>query len=317
MDVTRLRLLVELERLGTMAAVAEVTGMSTSAVSKHLAVLERETQVRLLVPEGRRVRLTPAGQRLVEHAVGILERIEAAQAELQGDTTPTGVVRLVSFVSAATAIALPAMRQLRVDHPAVDVRLIDLEPEPALAALLSGTADLGIVYEYSLVPRTVPERLNRTVLGDEPLYLAEPARSESPAAQGRQATRARLRSLAKAAWITNSQGSDEDELVQRICVTAGFTPLIRHRLDNLDLHLDLIGAGLGVGILPQLGLPDGGEPPPETRLTPLGALGGVRRVFLVARGGEWSWPPIRTVARCLRQSATRVLASPESDSSAH
>lgn len=99
MDVTRLRLLVELDRLGTMAAVAEITGMSTSGVSKHLAVLEREAQVALLVPEGRRVRLTPAGQRLAQHAVDILARIETARAELGGGTDPAGQVRLVSFLT--------------------------------------------------------------------------------------------------------------------------------------------------------------------------------------------------------------------------
>ena len=57
MDFTRLRLLMELDRLGTMAAVSEVTGMSTSAVSKHLAVREKEAGVALLAPDGRRVRL--------------------------------------------------------------------------------------------------------------------------------------------------------------------------------------------------------------------------------------------------------------------
>ena len=113
-----------------------------------------------------------------------------------------------------------------------------------------------------------------------------------------------MRSLAKAAWIANSQGSDEDELVQRICVTAGFTPLIRHRLDNLRVHLELIAAGLGVGVLPQLGIPTA---LPEVRLTPLGELGGVRRVFLVGRQGEWNWPPIRTVADHLRQQADQIL----------
>ena len=67
MDLTRLRLLVELRRLGTMTAVSEVTGMGTSAVSKHLAVLEQEAGVRLLVPDGRRS-VDPAGRRLAEHA---------------------------------------------------------------------------------------------------------------------------------------------------------------------------------------------------------------------------------------------------------
>ena len=126
MDFTRLQLLVELERLGTMAAVAEVTGMSTSAVSKHFVVLERETGVPLIVPDGRRVRLTPAGHRLAEHAVGILARVEAARAEFEGEGEPVGNVNLVMYTSAAPLV-LPALRRLRHDHPGIDIHLTEYE----------------------------------------------------------------------------------------------------------------------------------------------------------------------------------------------
>jgi DNA-binding transcriptional LysR family regulator len=110
MNFTRLRLLVELERLGTMASVSRGTGMSTSAISKHLAVLEKETGVPLLAPDGRRVRLTPAGRRLAEHAVDILARVETAQAEFDGGGEPVGRVDLVMYTSAAPVV-LPALRR--------------------------------------------------------------------------------------------------------------------------------------------------------------------------------------------------------------
>ena len=61
MELRRLRVLVELSRLGTMSAVAQATGYGTSAVSQQLAALEREAGVPLLEADGRRVRLTPAG----------------------------------------------------------------------------------------------------------------------------------------------------------------------------------------------------------------------------------------------------------------
>lgn len=72
MDLRRLRILAELSRLGSMHEVAEELCVTTSTVSQQLAVLAREAGARLTEPDGRRVRLTPAGRRLAEHAVTIL-----------------------------------------------------------------------------------------------------------------------------------------------------------------------------------------------------------------------------------------------------
>ncbi|MFD6950415.1 LysR family transcriptional regulator [Nocardiopsis sp. TSRI0078] len=298
MDFTRLRLLVELERLGTMAAVSEVTGMSTSAISKHFAVLEREAGVSLLAPDGRRVRLTPAGRRLAEHAVDILARVEAAQAEFEGGGEPVGRVDLVMYTTAAPLV-LPALRRLRRDHPGIRVHLTEHESEQALGLLQDGGADLGVVYQYSLLPRVFPGTLTVRPIGSEDLLLVQP----SQGADSRTLTRRRLRELDGAAWMASPYRGDEEALVQRMCAEAGFTPRIVHRIDNLDLFEELAADGVGVGVVPRLSA--------VTRRgvahAPLGELGGVRRVYLAGRTGGWAWKPIRVVARYLHQSAQSVL----------
>ncbi|MFC3996663.1 LysR family transcriptional regulator [Nocardiopsis sediminis] len=304
MDLTRLRLLVELERMGTMAAVADVVGMGTSAVSKHFAVLEQEAGVALLAPDGRRVRLTPAGHRLAGHAVDILARVDAARAELTGEGEPVGRVDLVTFISVAPVIVLPALRRLKDRYPGIEVRVIEHEPDEALEALQSGGADLGLVYTYSLVPRRFPGALTLRPVGGEPLLLSQP--SGAPASS-RPMTRRRLRGLADASWIANSRGSDEDELVQRMCAGAGFAPRIRHRIDNLEVAEQVVAAGMGVGVTPKLAA--------ATRRgvvhSPLGELGGIRRVYLAGRTGGWAWRPIALLARYLTEAAAEVLDPPE------
>src|SRR6201992_3738084 len=76
LDVHRLRLLRELERLGTLAAVARALSYSPSAVSQQLSQLEAETGVVLLEPAGRGVRLTAQARILGAHTEAILERRE-------------------------------------------------------------------------------------------------------------------------------------------------------------------------------------------------------------------------------------------------
>src|SRR5437868_2874765 len=81
-DSGRLRLLLERSRRGSMRAVADELGYTTSTVSQQLGVLAREAATPLIEPAGRMVRLTPAGQRLADHAVTILAALEAARADL-------------------------------------------------------------------------------------------------------------------------------------------------------------------------------------------------------------------------------------------
>ena len=83
LDPRRLRLLIALESLGTVRAVASAASMSPSAVSQQLAVLERESGVALLERHGRAVALTDAGRTLAVHARAILERIGAAEEDLR------------------------------------------------------------------------------------------------------------------------------------------------------------------------------------------------------------------------------------------
>ena len=98
-DTRRLELLLELSRLGSMREVGEAMQVTTSTVSQQIAALAREAGTPLIEPDGRRVRLTPAGRRLAGHAVTILAAVEAARRDLDperpaGRNGPGGRLRL-------------------------------------------------------------------------------------------------------------------------------------------------------------------------------------------------------------------------------
>ncbi|OIV36877.1 hypothetical protein BIV57_14055 [Mangrovactinospora gilvigrisea] len=305
LDLTRLRLLVELSRLGTMSAVAEATGYRTSAVSKHLAVLEREVGRKLLVPDGRRVRLTPAGRRLVQHGLGILAAVDAAEAELRGDAEPAGLVRIGAFATGVETVLVAALHSLAQEVPGVEAHVFEHEPDETYSLLLDGRAEVGLVYEYRLAPRTPPEGVEVEPLWEEPFLLAVPeglpervGLPDGPLEVGR------LAALADVEWIANSRGTDDDEVVQRLCALAGFTPRIAHRVDALTLVQSLVGAGLGIGLLPRL------SARPERAGVELRALEGVpatRRALLAHRQGQGGWPPIAAVEEHIRRAVERTV----------
>jgi DNA-binding transcriptional LysR family regulator len=118
LDLRRLRLLRELRRRGTIAAVAEALSYSPSAVSQQLSTLERETGVTLLEPAGRRVRLTAQAELLVEHADRLLEDMERTEAALARSLEDTvGTLRVASFQTATLTLVPPTVLRLGEEHP--------------------------------------------------------------------------------------------------------------------------------------------------------------------------------------------------------
>lgn len=93
MDTRRLLFLRELARLGSMHEVAEQLSVTTSTVSQQISALARDLGSSLIEPDGRRVRLTPAGRRLAEHAVIILAAVDAARLDLDPHAEPAGTLR--------------------------------------------------------------------------------------------------------------------------------------------------------------------------------------------------------------------------------
>jgi DNA-binding transcriptional LysR family regulator len=245
LDLARLRLLRELARLGTMTAVAEALGQTSSAVSQQLAILEREARAPLLERIGRRVRLTAEGQRLAAHAETIMQAVEAAELDLRAARdVPGGVLEVATFPSFAKARLLPTILRLRARWPSLKITVREEEPIDSLEALREGRRDLVIDFTYSLTPRGDAVGLSTFPLLEEPVRLALPAERSGDAVD--------LRDFADADWIVGSRQSDDHRLAERACALAGFSPRIVHTIDDYDLMLRMVAAGLGVGFAPAM-----------------------------------------------------------------
>lgn len=253
-DLTRLRLFRELAERGTMTAVAESLGLTSSAVSQHLAILEREAGVPLLERAGRRVRLTPDGERLAEHAADILRAVEKAELDLRSaDTRPTGKLVIASFASFAMAHLLPAILRVRARAPELDIVFQEMELPDAMPALQEGRCHVAVTFAYSLVPRPCDDNLVTQELLRDPVLLAYPR------SKGRKRSSVALTAFAKHDWIVGSRQPDDRLLAERACAAAGFVPKIVHAVDDYDLVLRMVEAGLGVGFIPQLALQRSGK----------------------------------------------------------
>ncbi|GAA1031181.1 LysR family transcriptional regulator [Virgisporangium ochraceum] len=291
MDVRRLRLLLELSRLGSMRAVADEMRLTTSTVSQQLAALAREVGPPLVELAGRLVRLTPAGRRLAEHAVTILAAVEAARVDLSPGAEPAGTLRVAGFATAVRRSLLPILADLAERHPAVRLLIYEYEPFEAFDLLAGDDVDLALTYDYNLAPAAFDRTVEYTPLWQTVWCLGVPAGSR-PGPD----TVSVFRAFRDHTWIANSRNDADERVVRTVASMAGFEPRVAHRIDSLELVQELIAAGLGVGLLPA------DQPTRDgVDLLPLTGPDVTLRSYAVVRRGRADWPPLALVLGMLRR----------------
>jgi DNA-binding transcriptional LysR family regulator len=296
LNVRRLAVLHELAERGSIAAVADALWMTPSAVSQHLARLERETGMQLIEKAGRGVRLTAAGQVLAEHGGRVMAALDEANAALQAlRTTPGGRVRLASFPSVVQHVLPPIVAELRDRHPELVLEIEDLEGEQSLDALRLGRIDLAIVDEWGWAAGASRRGIETVELFGDPLVVVLP--EAHPLA--RQDTVA-WASLADEPMIIEQRSSQFAQTVAAACRRAGFEPRIRARVHDVGAMLALVGSGWHVCVLPRLAVSAPSLPIAIRLLVP----GAERRLLAATRRGEGALPGIRAVLDQLADGST-------------
>lgn len=244
---------MELRHLRYFRAVAEELHFGRAAERLHIAQpplsqqirqLEKELGVQLLVRSTRRVSLTAAGQAYLARTVAILDDVDDAGAQARRiDSGGEGHLS-IGCVGSATYSLLPQfVRALREELPLVEVRVRGEMLAPAqLAALVTGDIDIALLRPPVLDAGLRTERLRR-----DRLLVALPV--GHLLAQRDSLTMADLRDEDFVAHAGQGR-SVMGDLVVTLATEAGFTPRIRHEVEETSTLVTLVAAGLGVAIVP-------------------------------------------------------------------
>ncbi|MER5372520.1 LysR family transcriptional regulator [Streptomyces sp. NPDC002132] len=249
-EARHLRVLRAVAATGSFSAAGRELGCTQPAVSQQMKALEASVGTPLLVRSGREMRLTQAGEALVRHAAGILSGLTAAEEEVAAIAgLRAGRVRLVSFPSGSSALVPTALAALRAAHPGTRVSLEEAEPPASVDKLRAGDCDIALAFRYESAPGCAQEWADlvvRPLLTDRLVALVPErhplARAESVA----------IGELARESWIAGCPRC-RGQLVE-VCAEAGFTPRIDFATDDYPAVAGLVGAGLGVAVLPQLAI---------------------------------------------------------------
>ncbi|MES9589847.1 LysR family transcriptional regulator [Streptomyces sp. NPDC094045] len=248
MDPHLLRTFVAVVEHRSFSAAAQALGYTQSAVSQHIAALENDLGTRLV--ERRPVGPTTAGERLMEHAAPLLLRLNAARADVAraGRTPPAGLT-LACGPAALTPAVAGELARLRADTPGLAVDVQVLGRAAVARAVLTGTADLGLIDGAAAPsdPLPVPDAapLTGLAVAEQPLAVLLP--TGHPLAHRGSL---RLFDLADAHWIDAPDTAVPLGQLRAAANTDGFRPRVTY--GGTDVHGlgTLVAAGHGLAALP-------------------------------------------------------------------
>lgn len=244
-EARHLRVLRAVATTGSFSAAARELGCTQPAVSQQMKALESSAGTTLLIRTGREMRLTQAGEALVRHASGILAGLTAAEEEVAAIAgLRAGRVRLVSFPSGSSTLVPGALAALRAEHPGTRVSLVEAEPPRSVGLLRDGDCDIALAFRYGTTGGEWDDLVVRPLLTDRLIGLVPDGHRLADAES------VSIGELADESWIAGCPRCRR-QLVE-VCEASGFTPRIDFATDDYPAVMGLVGAGLGVAVLPEL-----------------------------------------------------------------
>jgi DNA-binding transcriptional LysR family regulator len=292
LDLRQLRVLRAVGDAGSFSAAAEALSYTQPAVSKIVAALERTVGTTLVDRGIRPLRLTDAGEALARGAGAALERLTAAEAEVEAiRQLDGGRLRLATFSSAGSAFVVDALRAFRREHPRVEVAVAEVGmPSTVVRRLRAGDFDLAIAFDYPDAGDDASVGLERHHLLDDPFDVVLPSGHRLA-----EHKRVDVRDLAAESWLLPDFGpsSPSYRLIARACGSAGFEPQVVYRINDCQMTQAMVAAGEGIALLPRLML----RPThPSVEIRPLRADAPIRRISA-----------LRLPARHLSAASSRFL----------
>jgi DNA-binding transcriptional LysR family regulator len=299
LDPRKLMVLRAVDRHGGVVGAAEVLRVSPSAVSQHLAALERAVGL-ALVDRSKRggqrpLQLTAAGRRLAGHAAQLGQVLDEAEADIAAFAGAlAGPVTVAAFFTILSGYVGPALTRLARTHPGIRVRVTELDEPQALPELHAGTIDLVFVEDDAQIRRRPPAGLHYEALLDDAFRLAVPVNWPEVSD---------LADVADLAWVDGPPGSALGQALARLRQTTGMAFPAAHSCTEFTAALAVVGAGLAGAFVPELALAVI-TPQPGVRILAPPGIGARRLGVLYRRSRHEPTPTVRAVLDVLREVIT-------------
>ena len=240
LEVRHLALVAEIAATGSVTRAAERLHLTQSALSHQLRDLESRLDAPLFLRLGRRMMLTPAGERVLASARRVLDDLARVEDDVRALAAPgTGVLRLCTQCHTGYHWLPPLLDAFHLRYPKVDVQIVPTATDRPIEALVEGEIDLAFLTDRSDDARLVL----RTVFKDELVAVVPPAH---PFARRAAIEPADLSGAHLLLYNADRRGSD---VFRYVLTPAGVEPGRVSRVPLTEAILELVKAGQGIGVM--------------------------------------------------------------------
>lgn len=207
--------------------------VSQPSVSKAISALETELEVSLFDRDGKRIHLNDTGRALRDRLLSVLGAVDNIKHELQ---VVSGNIKSTLFLNVLAASSfLPDMLvKFKILYPLIDFQLTQKNTQ--------GKYDLCIC---STLPNSFPD--NSLLLLSEEIKLAVPINSPFAIMDS-----ADLKDLQSENFIMPSNSLPLREITNHFFELCNYIPHIGFESDNPNIVRELVSAGLGVSMWPEI-----------------------------------------------------------------
>lgn len=282
-----LKTFVAVARHGTFAAAGQQVGLTQSAVSAQMRVLEQGLGVRLFERSGRSAVLNAAGR----HALPLAEQMLGLYAQMALPTSAAewqGELKVGAIATLQTGLLPEALPRFRAAAPRVELKLVPGVSLNLLSQIDAGELDLALLIKP---PFELPKELLQISLAREPFVLITPlsVTADDP-----------LQILAEQPFVRYDRRSFGGRRVNQFLREQRLTVQEALELDELEAIVRMVECGLGVSLIPRAGL--WLQRPTQLRVIELGELTFHRELVAILRRAQRQ-PALDCLLDCLREAA--------------
>ena len=290
MDTTLLRAFVETADAGSLSRASRHLALSQPSLTGQIQRLEAHLGVSLFDRHGRGVTLTDAGHALYPRARRLLDEVRNTEDAMRREGAEGAGTLSVGAIPTVAPYVLPAaVQRLRARDTATRVELREDYSAVLARLLLDGALDVVI----AALPYPF-EHLDTELLGTDALVVAVPA-SHAAARAGRMS----LAQLRDAPAVTLDPAHCLGEQVAGFCSSRQLSPSVVCRSAQLATVLELVGAGVGISIVPAMAAARHNTP--QCAYVPLAEHALQREIVAVWRRGAVQSAPARAFVECVRE----------------
>jgi LysR family transcriptional regulator, low CO2-responsive transcriptional regulator len=239
-DTTRMRLLVEIERQGSLSAAAAAIGIGQPSASQHLRLLEAAAGQRLVERSGRGSSLTQAGKVLAGRASQALASLGAGEEELQALAgLQTGTIHLGASTAPGAYLLPDTLGCFQRDYPGVTVEVEIAASAEILDRLVAGRVQLAIVGAEAEDPR----------IHLEPFVEDEIVGITKPGLLALRGGRLNPKQISALTLLSREPGSSSRALVERTLRAIEIVPAAVWELGSTEAVKRAAREGLGIAFL--------------------------------------------------------------------